>query len=261
MSFELPPEQTGPAAWYGPEMSKRTEWLMPLSAAEIAEVEQVDQGARRARGRHRRDHRRGFCAADARAQAPAARRERGAERPRLPAAARPAGRALDDARSGDGVLRPGRPSRQRALAERQGPRAGPREGSRARLERSQRAHLPDARAADLSHRFLRHRRAALPQDREVRRPVGSGELDHDLQRDAPPAARSAEALVRARRHRPARRGAGRTEALLRDPAVQLAPGPSHARSTSASTSIRRSASPTRRGSRRRMSRRSTCSTR
>jgi len=41
MSFELPPEQTGPAAWYGPEISRSTEWLMPLSAAEVAEVEQV----------------------------------------------------------------------------------------------------------------------------------------------------------------------------------------------------------------------------
>jgi hypothetical protein len=38
-TFELPPEQTGPAAWYGPEMSRSTEWLMPLSAAEIAEVD------------------------------------------------------------------------------------------------------------------------------------------------------------------------------------------------------------------------------
>lgn len=39
MSFELPPEQTSAAAWYGPEMAKRSDWLMPLSAAEIAEVE------------------------------------------------------------------------------------------------------------------------------------------------------------------------------------------------------------------------------
>jgi hypothetical protein len=39
MSFELPPEQTSAAAWYGPEMAKRDDWLMPLSAAEIAEVE------------------------------------------------------------------------------------------------------------------------------------------------------------------------------------------------------------------------------
>jgi len=39
MTFELPPEQTGAAAWYGPEMARRTDWQMPLSPAEIAEVE------------------------------------------------------------------------------------------------------------------------------------------------------------------------------------------------------------------------------
>jgi hypothetical protein len=39
MSFELPPEQTGRAAWYGPDMARRSEWQMPLGAAEIAEVE------------------------------------------------------------------------------------------------------------------------------------------------------------------------------------------------------------------------------
>ena len=37
--FELPPEQTGEAAWYGPAMAQRTDWLMPLAAAEIAEIE------------------------------------------------------------------------------------------------------------------------------------------------------------------------------------------------------------------------------
>ena len=41
MPFELPPEQTGPAAWYGPEIAKRTDWQMPLSPSEIAEVEQI----------------------------------------------------------------------------------------------------------------------------------------------------------------------------------------------------------------------------
>ncbi|CAN5140870.1 TauD/TfdA family dioxygenase [soil metagenome] len=39
MTFELPPQQTGAAAWYGPEMIKRTDWQMKLSPAEIAEVE------------------------------------------------------------------------------------------------------------------------------------------------------------------------------------------------------------------------------
>ncbi|MCA0250474.1 MAG: TauD/TfdA family dioxygenase [Proteobacteria bacterium] len=39
MSFDLPPEQTGAAAWYGPDVSRRSDWLMPLAAAEVAEVE------------------------------------------------------------------------------------------------------------------------------------------------------------------------------------------------------------------------------
>src|SRR5206468_2507537 len=37
--FDLPPEQTGAAAWYGPEIARRSDWLLPLSPAEIAEVE------------------------------------------------------------------------------------------------------------------------------------------------------------------------------------------------------------------------------
>lgn len=39
MSFELPPEQTGAAAWYGPEIAKRNDWIMPLGAAEVAEID------------------------------------------------------------------------------------------------------------------------------------------------------------------------------------------------------------------------------
>ena len=39
MNFEVPPEQTGAAAWYGPEIAKRNDWQMPLSAADVAEVE------------------------------------------------------------------------------------------------------------------------------------------------------------------------------------------------------------------------------
>jgi hypothetical protein len=39
MMFELPPEQTGPAAWYGPQMAQRTDWLMPLSPTDVAEIE------------------------------------------------------------------------------------------------------------------------------------------------------------------------------------------------------------------------------
>jgi hypothetical protein len=39
MPLDLPPEQTGAAAWRGPEMARRDEWLMPLAAGEIAEIE------------------------------------------------------------------------------------------------------------------------------------------------------------------------------------------------------------------------------
>jgi hypothetical protein len=35
---ELPPEQTGPAAWYGPAMAKRTDWIVPLTPADLAEI-------------------------------------------------------------------------------------------------------------------------------------------------------------------------------------------------------------------------------
>ena len=41
MSLVLPPLQTGAAAWYGPEMAARDEWLMPLAAADIREIEQA----------------------------------------------------------------------------------------------------------------------------------------------------------------------------------------------------------------------------
>jgi hypothetical protein len=39
MPIALPPEQTNAAAWYGPDMAGRTDWLMHLGAAEIAEIE------------------------------------------------------------------------------------------------------------------------------------------------------------------------------------------------------------------------------
>ena len=39
MSFELPPQQTGAAAWYGPDVTKRDDWMMPLGAAEVTEIE------------------------------------------------------------------------------------------------------------------------------------------------------------------------------------------------------------------------------
>jgi hypothetical protein len=41
MSSALPPEQAGAAAWYGPDMAVRDDWLMPLSAADLREIEQA----------------------------------------------------------------------------------------------------------------------------------------------------------------------------------------------------------------------------
>lgn len=35
---DLPPEQTGPAAWYGPEMARRTDWIVPLTPDDHAEI-------------------------------------------------------------------------------------------------------------------------------------------------------------------------------------------------------------------------------
>lgn len=39
LAIDLPPEQTGAAAWYGPDIAKRADWLMPLSPADVAEIE------------------------------------------------------------------------------------------------------------------------------------------------------------------------------------------------------------------------------
>ncbi len=38
---DLPAAIEGPSVWYGPDMTARTDWIYPLSAADIAEVEQA----------------------------------------------------------------------------------------------------------------------------------------------------------------------------------------------------------------------------
>jgi hypothetical protein len=37
--FELPSQIGGPSAWYGSEISRRSDWIEPLSGAELAEIE------------------------------------------------------------------------------------------------------------------------------------------------------------------------------------------------------------------------------
>jgi hypothetical protein len=41
MKPALPPEQSGAAAWYGPDMAARGEWLLTLSAADVGEIERA----------------------------------------------------------------------------------------------------------------------------------------------------------------------------------------------------------------------------
>jgi hypothetical protein len=118
MSFELPPEQTGAAAWYGPEIAQ----AQRLADAAGGRRDRRDRGRPTARSPRATPTSPRSAAADfpLPTLAPSSRRGSTDEvlnGPRLPADARPAGRALDDARGGDGVLRPGRASRQRALAE------------------------------------------------------------------------------------------------------------------------------------------------
>ncbi|MBU0723867.1 MAG: TauD/TfdA family dioxygenase [Alphaproteobacteria bacterium] len=41
--YDLPPEISGPAAWYGPDQAARTDWIIRFSAADIAEIEAATQ--------------------------------------------------------------------------------------------------------------------------------------------------------------------------------------------------------------------------
>jgi hypothetical protein len=39
LAHDLPPEQTGPAAWYGPQVAARQDWIVPLDGGDIGEIE------------------------------------------------------------------------------------------------------------------------------------------------------------------------------------------------------------------------------
>ena len=250
MSFELPPEQTGAAAWYGPEMRQAHDWLMPLGAAEIAEVEAGDQGAGRARGRHRRDHRRRISRC--RRSAPSSRQ-----------------RVEDEVLNGRGfLLLRGLPVERWTMREAAtaffglGAHLGSARSQNGKghvlghvqdlglaVERSQRAHLPDARAADLPHRFLRHRRACCAS-----RPRKSGGLSalvssttifNEMRRRRPDLLKLLFQPVATDRRGEVPEG---QKPYFEIPLFNWLPGPSDGDLPAASTSIRRSASPTRRGS-------------
>src|SRR5438128_1915663 len=109
---ELPPLMQGSSAWYGPDLAARTDWIEYLSDTEVAEIERASRR----------------LADDAGATA-AARPGGTPDGTRLRLAASLAGRTLVQASGGDGLLRPGRPPRRGAHAERSGSCARPRQGS------------------------------------------------------------------------------------------------------------------------------------
>ncbi|HKU98326.1 MAG TPA: TauD/TfdA family dioxygenase [Vineibacter sp.] len=39
----LPPHQVGPAGWYGPDMAQRTDWIVALQAADLAEIDAASE--------------------------------------------------------------------------------------------------------------------------------------------------------------------------------------------------------------------------
>ena len=181
----------GPSAWIGRELRGREdEWIYSALRRRDRRDRERDGGGARARPRHRRDPPRRFPAADARRPA---RRDarRSPQRPRLRADPRPAGRGPADRRQRRRLLGHRHLFRQRPLAEREGASAGPCARSRASR------HDPNVRIYQTTerqtfpHRLLRHRRAVVPEDREIGRAVVADQLDDDLQRDGDAAPRPA----------------------------------------------------------------------
>ena len=189
--------------------------LLPLRRRDRRDRERDGSGAR-AGPRHRRDRTCRLPAADAR---PPARRDAAGNprRARLRADPRPAGRGQAGHRQRGGLLGRRHLFRQRPVAEREGAPPGPCARSGPRDIGPERAHLPDDRAPAFPHRFVRYRRAVVPEDREIGRAVVADQLDGDLQRNGKAAPGPRRAAVPAVPDRPARRGAGGQEAVFRDP--------------------------------------------
>ena len=172
----------GPAAWVGADMRGReAEWSYRLSHSEIADIETALKAVQARGHRYRRYTPRGLPAADARSGAGSSARG-GAGRARLRAAARHAGRGSADRGERHRLLGHRQLFRQRPFAELKGAPARSRLRSR-RQQRDQPEHpqLRDRRAAELPHRSLRRRRAAVPAAREVGRTVGDRQFDGGAQ--------------------------------------------------------------------------------
>ncbi len=218
---DLPPELQGPAAWFGPAMAARDDWLEHFTDAEVAELETAATAwAHDARRRRRR------AAVPLPLLAPRLARIRaevlrgrgfvllrGLPVPRWP-------RRLSE----HGLHRPGHAPGPRAAAERPGPSCSAMCATSACASSDpRRAHLPDRRAPDLPHRQLRHRRPAVPAGGARGRRVGAGVVEHAVERDAPaparPGARGCCEPVATDRRGEVPPGC---QAVFRDPGLQLA---------------------------------------
>ena len=205
--------RSGPPLWYGPEMAARQR----LDPAAGRGRDRRAGSRRRAAGRHRHRHRRDRPAAPAGTGLAAAGRgdPRGdAAWPRLHPGARRAGAALDHPAMRHRLFRPGHPAGRAGLAERDGPYPRPCEGYRRRLRKAGPPRLPDRGAAALPLRFLRYRRAAVPEAGQGGRQVQHRQQLGAVQRDAAPPPRPAAGTACPGLPGQARRGAGRRRALV-----------------------------------------------
>ena len=173
---------TGPSVWYAEDMrGRQAEWSYRLSPTQIAELEAALRGVQQ-RGLDIADIRRDDFPLPTLGSGARAAARRGAGRPRLRAAARRACRGPADRGKRDALLGHRRVFRQRTIAERERPSARPcLRPRRQQRDRSECAQLRDRRTAELPHRSLRRRRAAVPAACEVGRVVGDRQFDGGAQ--------------------------------------------------------------------------------
>ena len=219
----LRPLVEGPSAWIGADLAKRPEeWTYQLASAQVAEIDAAVAGVRD------RD-----IAEIRRADFP------------LPTLGPALDRLRDEVLNGRGfVLMRGLPVEGRSIAESAAAYWGI--GTYLGNARSQNAkghvlgHVrdlglsskdPNVRIYQTTERQNFHTDscdivgAAVPEDREVRRPVVADQLDDDLQRDGDAPSGPGLAAVPADADRPARRGARGQAPVVRNPGLQRAPGP------------------------------------
>ena len=112
---ELPSRITGPSAWYGPDMAGRSDWIEPLSPADLAEIESASRRLAQTANRLADPCRDDFPLPTSSADCPAS--SRGAGRTGLCTFTRSAGRTLGPAIVGRGLPGAGAALGELALAK------------------------------------------------------------------------------------------------------------------------------------------------